>query len=88
MSCSHFQQSRCTLGLYGGTPSPGVCAMCDQYCGPSRGAGDLVERAARITGFRILAQGIEGLTGKPCGCAERRAALNAAFPFADESSVP
>lgn len=71
---------RCTdavaLPLYGDRPSPGVCAICDRYDGPSRGLGDRVHIVARCTGIAAVARTVERVTGKPCGCAARRAALN------------
>lgn len=63
--------------MHGGNPSAGVCAMCDSYEGPARGLGDLVNDAATV--LRI-----KQLVGDCCGCARRRAALNAAVPFTDE----
>jgi hypothetical protein len=60
--------------------------MCEQYDGPARGAGDIVHRVARATGIATVAKAVERVTGKPCGCKERRAALNAALPLPDEST--
>jgi hypothetical protein len=76
---------RCTHGLalplYGDRPSKGVCGVCAHYDGPARGAGDIVERVARCTGIKAAAKVVERLTGKPCGCDARRAALNSEIPF-------
>jgi hypothetical protein len=47
MSCRHWRNG-CTLGLYGGRPSPGVCRQCPSYRGPWRGAGDAVRALVRI----------------------------------------
>jgi len=86
MSCKHHNGNGCSLGLYGGRPSPGVCGMCEKYDGPARGAGDIVHRVTRATGIATVAKAVERVTGKPCGCAQRRAALNAALPLPDEST--
>lgn len=47
MTCRHWNK-RCTLGLYGGRPSPGVCRICPSYKGPLRGAGDLVRLCVNV----------------------------------------
>jgi len=47
MTCRHWRNG-CTLGLYGGRPSPGVCRQCPSYRGPWRGAGDAVRALVRI----------------------------------------
>lgn len=38
-----------------------------------------------MTGVSLAADAIAKARGKPCGCAERRAALNAAVPFPDKT---
>ena len=76
MNCRHHDGRGCSLGLYGGRPSPGVCAQCDRYDGPARGLGDVVHAVAKATGVAALARTVERVTGRPCGCAARRAALN------------
>ena len=48
MTCRHWKDG-CTLGLYGGRPSPGVCRRCTSYRGPWRGAGDAVRSLVRLT---------------------------------------
>jgi hypothetical protein len=76
-SCSHWTGSRCSLGLYGGTPSPGVCLRCDSYEGPDRGLGDTAHRVIRSVGLdRVVPKGCGG-------CSQRRAALNRIVPFGD-----
>lgn len=67
----------CSLGLYGGRPSHGVCRQC-----PSRepvepeGLGDRIGRWLH----RIRVDRIAGLwtrlTGRACGCDRRRKFLN------------
>jgi len=82
MTCLNMVEGRCALGLFGGTPSPGVCAVCDKYRGCSRGIGDTIHIVATATG---IAKAVEKIAGNDCGCAQRRAALNAAMPFTDRS---
>jgi len=48
---------------------------------PCRGLGDAVARVAEATGMARAAQWFERATGRPCGCEERREALNKMFPF-------
>ena len=85
MNCRYLHDGRCGMNLHGGAPSPGVCRICDRYVGPHRGIGDIVHAVAKVTGAAAAARIYEGATGSPCGCAERRAALNAAVPFPDEA---
>ena len=47
MTCRHYRNG-CTLGLYGGKPSPGVCRQCPSYSGPPRGLGDVVRACVRV----------------------------------------
>ena len=47
MTCRHYKKG-CTLGLYGGKPSPGVCRICPSYRGAPRGLGDLVRACVRV----------------------------------------
>lgn len=84
MNCNHHDGVVCSLGLFGGRPSLGVCNACDRYDGPARGIGDVVANVAEATGVAAAARVVEKATGKPCGCAERRAALNKAVPFTDQ----
>ncbi len=81
MTCEHHDGARCSLGLYGGAPSPGVCARCPSYRGPARGAGDVVAAIAAATGVKAV---VEFVHGGPCvGCAARQDALNRAAPLGD-----
>lgn len=88
MTCRHHDGRECSLGLYGGRPSPGVCARCERYNGPARGLGDRVAAIAEATGVAAVARTVERVTGKPCNCAQRRAALNARFPTSYPQSDP
>lgn len=82
--CHHCVDARCTLpaaiAVLGDSPSLGACTLCQSYEGPRRGLGDRVAAVASITGIAAVARTVERVTGKPCGCAARRAALNAAMP--------
>ena len=64
--CRHMNAGRCSLGLYGGRPSPGICLkVCADYDGPVRGVGDVVSKITSSVGI------------KPCGgCQERRMRWN------------
>ena len=46
-----------------------------------RGLGDVVAAVAERTGVAAVARTVERITGKPCGCADRRRRLNEAVPF-------
>ena len=46
-----------------------------------RGVGDIVERMAKIAGGKTLAQWYKELTGKDCGCANRKERLNRMYPL-------
>jgi hypothetical protein len=82
MICRNMIDGRCSLGLHGGIPSPGVCASCSEYRGCARGLGDTIHSIAAFTG---IASVVETIAGKDCGCEQRRAAMNAAVPFTDRS---
>ncbi len=56
------------------------CANCPHYSGRLRGVGDIVHAVARATGVSAVV----GALPFDCGCADRRAALNAALPFPDK----
>tara|TARA_R110001632_G_scaffold32749_2_gene84465 strand:+ start:295 stop:546 length:252 start_codon:yes stop_codon:yes gene_type:complete len=45
------------------------------------GLGDAVEAVAKVTGIAAATKAVEAVTGKPCGCQGRKAALNKAVPF-------
>jgi len=82
--CHHCADGRCTLpaaiAVLGDSPSAGACSLCEHYDGPCRGLGDRVAAVAAVTGIAAVARTVERVTGRPCGCAARRAALNAALP--------
>ena len=47
----------------------------------SRGLGDTVEKITTVTGIKAVVDKISQVSGKPCGCKERRDALNRAYPY-------
>jgi hypothetical protein len=84
MSCNKLQDGCCTDPR---TPwardlliADTICAGCEHYDGPARGLGDRVAAVTRATGIAAAARVVSRVTGKPCGCSQRRAKLNAAFP--------
>ena len=44
----------------------------------SRGLGDTIYKTAKMIGADKVAKAYEKVTGKPCGCQERRDTLNSA----------
>jgi hypothetical protein len=46
-----------------------------------RGLGDAIADFTHLTGLDRLAQAYERITGKDCGCEERREVLNKLVPF-------
>jgi len=47
----------------------------------SKGLGDTIEKIAKKVGADKVAKTYEKVTGKPCGCSQRRDNLNRAFPY-------
>lgn len=47
----------------------------------SRGLGDTIEKITTATGIKHIVNKISDATGEPCGCPERRDALNRIFPY-------
>ena len=45
----------------------------------SKGLGDSIEKITKITGIKKIVGKVIG--DKDCGCAERKEALNKAFPY-------
>lgn len=75
--CDHMAAGACSLGLFGGRPSEGVCSRCPKYEGPARGAGDVIHSALDAIG---IVKVMEFVFDGNCGCERRRAALNAMMP--------
>jgi hypothetical protein len=42
----------------------------------SKGLGDTIEKITTATGIKNAVDTVSKATGKPCGCAERKQALN------------
>ena len=42
----------------------------------SKGLGDTIEKITTATGIKKVVDTVSKATGKPCGCAERKQALN------------
>lgn len=84
--CKNWKKERCSLGLFGGTPSLGVCQICEDRKPKMRGAGDLVEAVTTATGIKAVVDKVSKATGKDCGCGKRKEALNKAVPFNKEST--
>jgi len=50
----------------------------------SKGLGDTIEKITTATGIKKVAEAVSKVTGKPCGCQERKEALNKQFPYGDQ----
>ena len=50
----------------------------------SKGFGDTIEKFTTATGIKKVAEAISKVTGKDCGCKQRKDALNRAFPYQDK----
>jgi len=47
----------------------------------SQGLGDTIEKITTATGIKKVVDTVAKVTGKPCGCSERKDTLNRAFPY-------
>jgi hypothetical protein len=47
----------------------------------SKGLGDTIEKITTATGIKKVVDTVSKVTGKPCGCKERRDSLNRKFPY-------
>ena len=47
----------------------------------SKGLGDTVEKITTATGIKKVVDKISEVTGKDCGCAQRKEKLNKKFPY-------
>lgn len=50
-----------------------------------KGLGDAVHAVLKAVGVVALVERRTAQTGKPCGCAQRREALNRAVPFSSDA---
>ena len=47
----------------------------------SKGLGDSIEKITTATGIKKVVAVVSKITGKPCGCSERKDTLNRVFPY-------
>jgi hypothetical protein len=53
----------------------------------SKGLGDTIEKITTATGIKKVVDKVSEATGKPCGCKERRDALNRIFPYNNKENA-
>jgi len=47
----------------------------------SKGLGDTIEKITKATGIKKVVEKVSEITGKDCGCNERKDTLNRLFPY-------
>ena len=47
----------------------------------SRGLGDTIEKITKATGIKKVVEKVSEITGKDCGCDQRKETLNRFFPY-------
>ena len=47
----------------------------------SKGLGDTIEKITKATGIKKVVDKVNKITGKDCGCYERKETLNRFFPY-------
>ena len=47
----------------------------------SKGLGDTIEKITKATGIKKVVEKVSEVTGKDCGCNERKNTLNRLFPY-------
>ena len=47
----------------------------------SKGLGDTIEKITKATGIKKVVDKVSEVTGKDCGCTDRKDALNKLFPY-------
>ena len=47
----------------------------------SKGLGDTIEKITKATGIKKIVDKVSEVTGKDCGCADRKDKLNRLFPY-------
>ena len=47
----------------------------------SKGLGDTIEKITKATGIKKVVDKVSEITGKDCGCEERKQVLNRLFPY-------
>jgi len=78
--CEHRVGLACLHPRFAGDTDDSRCEACDGYEGRARGLGDLVASVTKAIGIDSVVKAV----APECGCAKRRAALNAAVPFSDQ----
>lgn len=53
----------------------------------SKGLGDTIEKITTATGIKKVVDKVSEVTGKPCGCKERRDTLNRIFPYNNKENA-
>lgn len=81
--CFHLEGSECLHPKIFRIVEASDCASCAHYRGPMRGLGDIVAAVTEATGVSRVVHAV----APDCGCAKRRAALNAAVPFSDQGET-
>tara|TARA_Y100000114_G_C11729000_1_gene312522 strand:- start:28 stop:234 length:207 start_codon:yes stop_codon:yes gene_type:complete len=56
----------------------------DDLMKESKGLGDTIHKITTATGIKKVVDKISEKTGKPCGCGQRRKALNKMFPYGNK----
>ena len=51
------------------------------YMEKSKGLGDSIEKFTKATGIKKVVDKVNKITGKDCGCDERKETLNRFFPY-------
>ena len=47
----------------------------------SKGLGDTIEKITKATGIKKVVKKVSEITGKDCGCDQRKETLNRLFPY-------
>jgi len=47
----------------------------------SKGLGDTIEKITKATGIKAVVETLSKVTGKDCGCKQRKENLNKKFPY-------
>jgi hypothetical protein len=81
--CAFNSDGQCRHAAVGGDATPSKCAACDHYAGRLRGMGDVFHVALSAVGIPSVVKAVAG----DCNCGPRRAAMNAALPFADKPNT-
>jgi hypothetical protein len=47
----------------------------------SKGLGDTIEKVTTATGIKAVVDTVSKVTGRDCGCSQRKDSLNRIFPY-------